>query len=71
MVIRNKMAQNVGPPKSLQMKSFPEVSRNDVVETSCVFFISHFSFKFGRLQIHPGPVQQNNVIISLLLYFCL
>ena len=66
------MAQNVVPPKSLQMKSFPEASRNDVVQTSCVFFfISHFSFKFGHLQIHPGPVQQNNVIISLLLYCCL
>ena len=45
MVIRNKMAQNVGPPKRLQMKSFPAVSRNDVVETLCVFFYLSFQFQ--------------------------
>ena len=35
------------------------------------FSISLFDFKFGHLQIHPGPVHQNNVIILLLLYCCL
>ena len=69
------MAQNVVPPKSFQMKILQGVSRNHVVETSWnfffLFFISLFNFKFGHLQIHPGPVKQNNVIISLLLYCCL
>ena len=36
-----------------------------------LFSFSLFNFKFGHLQIHPGPVHQNNVIILLLLYCCL
>ena len=39
------MAQNVEPPKSLQMKSFPEVSRNVMLSKRRVFFDLSFQFQ--------------------------
>ena len=60
------MAQNVEPPKSLQMKSFPEVSRNDVVETSCVFWPL---VSVSNLAIYRFIPVQCNKIMSLFHYY--
>ena len=62
------MAQNVEPPKSLQMKSFPEVSRNhDVVETSCVFWSL---VSVSNLAIYRFiPVQCNKIMLLFPYYF--